>query len=430
MILRRSEARVVISLLLTVTLLAASGCSCGSGTEDTQVVFWTGPVDNEEVWGIARLTVESSADEDVSSVKFYHDLVDNNHLIGTVTSAIDSDYTHVWYTTDVPNGEHVIYAVVDYENGEFVQESITVEVGNRKRLEAIPTDAVKITPDGEHKDDIPPILNQEFSDYWYDPVPLEGPINTAGGEDAAFITYDDDFYVCFVPDVSVEPKDQLLDRVTGIYWSTKVDGIWTEPERVLLNYYNDPALDGAQSILGNTMWFGSVRAGNYREVDLYIAEFQDGIWTNWENAGEQWNSLYDDGGYEVGEMHVTADGNQVYFHSDRPDGQGDRDIWVTEKVDGEWQEPENVEAVNTEGHESRPYVAEDGEELWFTRTYLGAPAVYRSLKVDGEWQEPELIISQFAAEPTLDSEGNIYFAHHFIKDNEMVEADIYVCYRR
>jgi hypothetical protein len=99
-------------------------------------------------------------------------------------------------------------------------------------------------------------------------------------------------------------------------------------------------------------------------------------------------------------------------------------------VDGEWQEPENVEAVNTEGHESRPYVAEDGEELWFTRTYLGAPAVYRSLKVDGEWQEPELIISQFAAEPTLDSEGNIYFAHHFIKDNEMVEADIYVCYRR
>lgn len=426
-VLRKDGTRVAVYLLLVLALLATSGCFCGKGAEETQVVSWTGPVDNEEVWGIVRLTVESSADEDVSAVKFYYDVVDNNHLIGAVTSAIDSAYTQVWYTTDVPNGVHAIYAVVDYENGEFVQESITVEVDNRTRLEAIPTDAVKITPE---TDSIRPLLNPDFSELWHDPVPLEGPINTAGGEDAAFITYEDDFYVCFVPDVSVEPKDQLLDRVTGIYWSTKVDGNWTEPERVLLDYYDDPALDGAQTILGNTMWFGSVRAGNYREVDLYVAEFQDGIWTNWENAGEQWNSLYDDGGYEVGEMHVTADGNQVYFHSDRAGGEGDRDIWVMEKVDGEWQDPENVEAVNTEGHESRPYVNEEGDELWFTRTYLGAPAVYRSLKVDEEWQEPELIISQFAAEPTLDSEGNIYFAHHFIEADNMVEADIYVCYRK
>jgi len=408
-------------------LLAMSGCSCGNGVEDTQVVFWTGPIDNKEVWGIVRLTVESSADEDVSAVKFYYDVVDNNHLIGTVTSAIDSAYTQVWYTTDVPNGEHVIYAVVDYENSEFVQESITVEVGNRARLEAIPTDAVKITPD---TDDIEPVLNSDFSATWHDPVPLEGPINTAGGEDAAFITYEGDFYFFFTPDVSVLPKDQVNDRVTGAYWSEKVNDGWAEPERVFLNYYDEESLDGFQASLGDQMWFGSVRAGNYREVDLYVAEFQNGIWTNWENAGEQWNSLYDDGGYEVGEMHVTADGNQVYFHSDRPDGEGDKDIWVMDKVDGEWQEPENVEAVNTEGHESRPYVTQDGEELWFTRTYLGAPAVYRSLKVDGEWQEPELIISQFAAEPTLDSEGNIYFAHHFIKGGNMVEADIYVCYRK
>jgi hypothetical protein len=41
-----------------------------------------------------------------------------------------------------------------------------------------------------------------------------------------------------------------------------------------------------------------------------------------------------------------------------------------------------------------------------------------------------LIISQFAGEPTLDSQGNIYFVHHFYKDGEMIEADIYIAHRK
>ena len=77
-----------------------------------------------------------------------------------------------------------------------------------------------------------------------------------------------------------------------------------------------------------------------------------------------------------------------------------------------------------------PYITPDGNELWFNRRYLGSPAVYRSIKVDDEWQEPELIISQFAGEPTLDNEGNIYFVHHFYEDGKMIEADIYVAYRK
>jgi len=48
----------------------------------------------------------------------------------------------------------------------------------------------------------------------------------------------------------------------------------------------------------------------------------------------------------------------------------------------------------------------------------------------GEWQVPELIISQFAGEPTLDRDGNLYFVHHYYKDNVMLEADIYVAERK
>jgi hypothetical protein len=58
-------------------------------------------------------------------------------------------------------------------------------------------------------------------------------------------------------------------------------------------------------------------------------------------------------------------------------------------------------------------------------------AIYRSLKTGGVWSEPQLMISQFAGEPSLDSEGNIYFTHHFFNDaGQMIEADIYAAYRK
>ncbi len=77
-----------------------------------------------------------------------------------------------------------------------------------------------------------------------------------------------------------------------------------------------------------------------------------------------------------------------------------------------------------------PSLTQDGNELWFTRFYMGSPAIFRSKRVNGEWQEPELIISQFAGESSIDNEGNVYFTHHFYKDAVMLEADYYVAYRK
>ena len=90
----------------------------------------------------------------------------------------------------------------------------------------------------------------------------------------------------------------------------------------------------------------------------------------------------------------------------------------------------NVEEVNSEETDGWPFVSSDGNELWFLRTYMGTPAIYRSKKTNGTWGQPELIISQFAGEPSLDDEGNIYFTHHFFRDGEMLEADIYVAYKK
>lgn len=282
------------------------------------------------------------------------------------------------------------------------------------REEKIPSYINKITPE---MDLYPPILH---ADEYEQPVPVPGFANSAGAEDSPFVSPDGlSLYFTFVPDPSVPPGKQLIDGVTGLYKSQLVDGSWNEPDRIILN--DDLSLDGCETIQGDMMWFCSVRAGNFRDVDLYTAELVDGKWVNWQNAGERIN-------FEIvmGEMHITSDGLEIYFDGTREGSLGGSDIWVTRFINGDWQTPENLGEVNSKENEIRPFLTQDGQELWFSRSYLGSPAVFRSIMIDGHWSEPELILSQFAAEPSLDTEGNVYFAHHFFKDGEMLEADIYV----
>ena len=70
----------------------------------------------------------------------------------------------------------------------------------------IPADAVKGTP---ATDPFPPFT---VSSEWEAPVPMPGPVNTAGGEDSPFITPDgQEFYFFFTPDVRVPVEGQILD---------------------------------------------------------------------------------------------------------------------------------------------------------------------------------------------------------------------------
>jgi len=286
------------------------------------------------------------------------------------------------------------------------------------RIESIPDNAVKMTPE---KDLYPPILH---SDEFYEPVPMPWPINTAGGEDSPFIMPDGKtFYVFFTPDVSIPAEKQVLDGVTGIYVSRlQEDGNWSEPQRVSLG--DDLSLDGCAFVQDNRMWFCSVREG-YNGIHWFTADNVDGQWQNLKFSNL--NMLE---GYEVGELHITSDGSELYFHSSRPGGLGGFDIWMCLNDDGEWQAPVNIENVNSPDTDGWPYVSQDGRELWFTRFYQGSPALFRSFRINEEWQEPELIVSQFAGEPTLDNAGNLYFTHHFYANAVMIEADIYVAIKK
>lgn len=282
-----------------------------------------------------------------------------------------------------------------------------------ERETKIPANAVKMAPE---TDEHPPLV---FSNAYEQPVPVPGYINTAGAEDSPFIIPNGNtLYFFFTPDVAVPVEKQILDGVTGIYVSNKVSGVWSKPERIILQDPGKIAGDGCEFVWGNIMWFCSAREG-YTGIHWFTAEFKDGMWQNWKTADF-------DPAYQVGELHITTDGNELYFASDRAGGKGNLDIWVSKKVNGSWQEPVNILAVNTLDSEGWPAINPNGNELWFSRNN----GIWKSMKANGEWQEAELVISPLAGEPSIDDAGNIYFVHHFYQEERMIEADLYVAYKK
>ena len=290
---------------------------------------------------------------------------------------------------------------------------VPTAVPDRESL--IPASQSKIIPE---TDLYPPkSLTSEYTD----PVPLPFPVNTAGAEDSAFITPDGNtLYVWFTPDPSKPAEQQITDLVTGIYVFHKSEAGWSAAERVLLQDPGKLAGDGCEFVQGNRMYFCTVREG-YTGIHWFTAEFIDGKWQHWTEADFP-------PAYEVGELHITADGQELYFHSARAGGKGDFDIWVSQNINGAWGEPVNVVAVNSEYMDGWPFISPDGNELWFTRG-PGAPELWRSKRVNGAWAEPERMFAPFAGEASMDNAGNLYFTHHFYKDDIMLEADIYVAQR-
>ena len=317
----------------------------------------------------------------------------------------------------------VIIAVIAITTPKTPEEEKVVT--NEERLASIPTTAVKMTPSN---DSFKPVTH---SPLWGQPVPMPGPVNTAGSEDSPFFTPNGTwFFFFFTPDMNIPVQQQLVDGFTGLWWTRLVNGTWTAPEKIILN--DEDSLEGAECVVGTTMWFASVRAGNIGEIDVYSAEYIDGKWTDVENLGEQLNSEYD-----IGEFHLMGDMSTLYFHSGVIGAGETMDLWVSHKSGESWSTPTPLTDLNTVTKaEGYPYLTPDGKELWFTGNHSGlegtGPSIYRSVKqANGSWGAPEEIISNFAGECTLDEEGNIYFVHHYFNPSDSViyEADIYVAYK-
>lgn len=104
---------------------------------------------------------------------------------------------------------------------------------------------------------------------------------------------------------------------------------------------------------------------NDNNQDLYIVNFQNGIFSQPERLPEPISSPYNE---TAGTF--SPDGKKIYFSSNRPGGYGGYDIYESEYIgDGKWSTPRNLgPIINTNNDEICPFLLKDGITLYFSST--------------------------------------------------------------
>ncbi|RMG78316.1 MAG: hypothetical protein D6714_18260, partial [Bacteroidetes bacterium] len=97
-------------------------------------------------------------------------------------------------------------------------------------------------------------------------------------------------------------------------------------------------------------------------------------------------------GYSTAFGSFSPDGQALYFASDRPDGFGGFDIYVSYRVGSGWSAPENLgSVVNTQGNELTPFF--DGKNLYFASDWhfgFGGLDLFRAAQMPtGGWEAAE-----------------------------------------
>lgn len=97
---------------------------------------------------------------------------------------------------------------------------------------------------------------------------------------------------------------------------------------------------------------------------------------------------FNTGGFSVAFPTLSDDGQTIYFASDRPDGFGGFDIYMSTKQGQSWSSPVNLGAtVNTPGDEITPFI--DGNILYFSsnwHTGIGGYDIFKVAKSGNNWQ--------------------------------------------
>jgi len=122
---------------------------------------------------------------------------------------------------------------------------------------------------------------------------------------------------------------------------------------------------------GLEIYLESVRPGGYGICDIWVVK-RDSIDEDWsppENLGPSVNS-------PKGQAHasISGDGLTLYFTSDRPDGHGDYDIWMTTRPsrNDPWGEAVNMGSkINSTSWDISPWISTDGLEFYFCSSRSG-----------------------------------------------------------
>ena len=173
---------------------------------------------------------------------------------------------------------------------------------------------------------------------------------------------------------------------TQVYCSYKKNKTWEQPSNITNQlggydrfYTNSLTGDGRMLIL----FMDDGGDGN-----LYYSMRNKSTWTKIKSVGKYVNSIYwEDYGF------ITPDGKTMYFSTNRPGGEGELDIWTSQRApDGSWERPVNCgNVINTPYDENTPFFDPENNALLFSsigHISMGAYDEFRSISRGGVWTQP------------------------------------------
>ncbi len=183
----------------------------------------------------------------------------------------------------------------------------------------------------------------------------------------------------------VDDKDgQFFEDIYVSYKNR--NGDWQEPELLNINETSQHSATINVSIDGQELFIYKDSEGG---GDIYQSALVGETWSDPESLGNDINSNY-------WETHgaLSADGNTMYFVSDRPGGYGGRDIYRCVKLPtDEWSKPLILgPEINTKYDEDAPFIHPDGRTLYFAsqgHSSMGGFDIFHSrVNNEGKWVEP------------------------------------------
>jgi len=165
---------------------------------------------------------------------------------------------------------------------------------------------------------------------------------------------------------------------TRMYYTKCVNNVWTS--HVLTNF--SPGYSCRQPFFsadGNTLYFSSDKNGS---SDIWMVVRTPEGWGMPQVLPYPINSSTYDG------MYTQTTDSTIYIESNRPGGLGEFDIWqITPSRHGLPSQIQNLGApVNTSGIENDPFVSPDGKYLIFSSNYDDLFVTFK--KGDGKWTSP------------------------------------------
>ncbi len=228
-------------------------------------------------------------------------------------------------------------------------------------------------------------LEQKQNPLPFEPQPLDDQVNEFDLQYFPVLTADQQTLIF----TRREGRDPQFDEDMVVSYR-QADGSWSVPESIsdkINSKYNEGTC--TISANGRTIIFTSCSGRrSMGSCDLYVSYKFGDEWTEPENLGPAINSR----DWES-QPSLSADGNTLYFVSDRRGGFGKRDIWMSTWQDSLWSKARNLGAkINTPEEEVSPFIHVNGQTLFYSSKGfdgMGGYDIYYSELINQNWTQPK-----------------------------------------